>query len=64
MKLRIYKYSIDIATARLLRLSSVLLLFCIGIPTIAQQQRPGPVQKRDQKKKEAVVDSIPFYNGT
>ena len=64
MKLRIYKYSIDIATARLLRLSSVLLLFCIGIPTIAQQQRPTPVQKRDQKKKEAVVDTIPFYNGT
>ena len=46
MKLRIYKYSIDIATARLLRLSSVLLLFCIGIPTIAQQQRPTPVQKK------------------
>ena len=64
MKLRIYKYSIDIATARLLRLSSVLLLFCIGIPTIAQQQRPTPVQKRDQKKKETVVDTIPFYNGT
>ena len=66
MKLRIYKYSIDIATARLLRLSSVLLLFCIGLPSIAQQQqqRPGPVQKRDQKKKEVVVDTIPFYNGT
>ena len=65
MKLRIYKYSIDIATARLLRLSSVLL-FCIGLPSIAQQQqqRPGPVQKRDQKKKEVVVDTIPFYNGT
>ena len=62
--MRIYKYSIDIATARLLQLSSVLLLFCIGIPTIAQQQRPTPVQKRDQKKKEAVVDTIPFYNGT
>lgn len=66
MKFRIWKYSIDIATARLLRLSSVLLLFCIGLPSIAQQQqqRPGPVQKRDQKKKEVVVDTIPFYNGT
>ena len=66
MKFRIWKYSIDIAPARLLRLSSLLLLFCIGLPSIAQQQqqRPGPVQKRDQKKKEAVVDTIPFYNGT
>ena len=64
MKFRIWKYSISIATVHLLRLSSVLLLFCIGIPTIAQQQRPTPVQKRDQKKKETVVDTIPFYNGT
>lgn len=30
----------------------------------SNNNRPGPVQKRDQKKKEAVVDTIPFYNGT
>ena len=44
----------------------MLLLLCIGLPSIAQQQqqRPAPVQKRDQKKKEVVVDTIPFYNGT
>ena len=66
MKFRIWKYSISIATVHLLRLSSVLLLLCIGLPSIAQQQqqRPAPVQKRDQKKKEVVVDTIPFYNGT
>lgn len=67
MKYRICRYSTDIATARLLRLSSALLfLFCIGFPTMAQQpqQRPGPVQKSQKKKDAAVVDTIPFYNGT
>lgn len=66
MKLRIYKYSIDIATARLLRLSSVLLLFCIDYRQLHNSNNNDRVlyRKRDQKKKEVVVDTIPFYNGT
>ena len=44
---------------------SLLLLFCIGLPLIAQQQRPVHTPKRDQKKKEVTeIDTIPFYNGT
>ena len=47
------------------RLISLLLLFCIGLPLIAQQQRPVHTPKRDQKKKEVTeIDTIPFYNGT
>ena len=62
MKLRIYRYSLTIATARLI---SLLLLFCIGLPLLAQQQRPTHTPKRDLKKKETVeIDTIPFYNGT
>ena len=34
------------------RLISLLLLFCIGLPLLAQQQRPAQTPKRDQKKKE------------
>ena len=44
MKLRIYRYSLTIATARLI---SLLLLFCIGLPLLAQQQRPTHTPKRD-----------------
>ena len=52
-------------TAHRLRLTSLLLLFCIGFPLLAQQQRPTHTPKRDQKKnKVAEVDTIPFYNGT
>lgn len=45
---------------------SLLLLFFIGMPARAQQPRPTPTAKRDQKKAEkvAVIDTIPFYNGT
>ena len=65
MKLRIYRYSLTIATAHRLRLISLLLLFCIGLPLLAQQQRPTHTPKRDLKKKETVeIDTIPFYNGT
>ena len=47
------------------RLISLLLLFCIGLPLLAQQQRPAQTPKRDQKKKEvAEIDTIPLYNGT
>ena len=47
------------------RLISLLLLFCIGLPLLAQQQRPTQTPKRDQKKKEvAEIDTIPLYNGT
>ncbi|MDE6162545.1 MAG: hypothetical protein K2F98_03280, partial [Bacteroides sp.] len=46
------------------RLISLLLLFCIGLPLPAQQQRPTQTPKRDQKKKEvAELDTIPLYNG-
>lgn len=64
MKYRICKYSMYTATAHLLKISSLLLLLCFGLPLLAQQKRPAPTPKRDQKKKEAVVDTIPFYNGT
>jgi len=47
------------------RLISLLLLFYIGLPLLAQQQRPAQTPKRDQKKKEvAEIDTIPLYNGT
>ena len=59
MKLRIYKYSIDIATARLLRLSSVLLLFCIGIPTIAQQH--NTTDSRTKKRPEEERDCSRYH---
>ena len=63
--MRIYRYSLTIATAHRLRLISLLLLFCIGLPLLAQQQRPTHTPKRDLKKKETVeIDTIPFYNGT
>ena len=43
------------------RLISLLLLFCIGLPLLAQQQRPAQTPKRDQKKKEVTeIDTIPF----
>lgn len=58
-------------------LSSLLLLFCIGLPIAAQQQprvpqkrtpeqrAQAPMSKKDQKKKETTLaDTIPFYNGT
>ena len=66
MKLRIYKYSLYTESGHLTkRLISLLLLFCIGLPLIAQQQRPVHTPKRDQKKKEVTeIDTIPFYNGT
>ena len=65
MKSRIYRYSLNIATAPRKRLISLLLLFCIGLPLLAQQQRPTHTPKRDQKKKEvAEIDTIPLYNGT
>ena len=67
MKSRTCRYSIIIGqNAHLMkRLISLLLLFCIGLPLIAQQQRPVHTPKRDQKKKEvAEIDTIPLYNGT
>lgn len=62
----IYKYSLYTESGHLTkRLISLLLLFCIGLPLIAQQQRPVHTPKRDQKKKEVTeIDTIPFYNGT
>ena len=67
MKSRTCRYSIIIGqNAHLMkRLISLLLLFCIGLPLLAQQQRPTQTPKRDQKKKEvAEIDTIPLYNGT
>lgn len=65
MKLRIYRYTLNIVNVTRLRLTSLLLLFCIGLPLLAQQQRPAHTPKRDQKKNKVVeVDTIPFYNGT
>lgn len=67
MKSRTCRYSIIIGqNAHLMkRLISLLLLFCIGLPLLAQQQRPAQTPKRDQKKKEvAEIDTIPLYNGT
>ena len=66
MKLRIYKYSLYTESGHLTkRLISLLLLFCIGLPLIAQQQRPLHTPKRDQKKTDVTeIDTIPFYNGT
>ena len=66
MKSRTCRYSIIIGqNAHLMkRLISLLLLFCIGLPLLAQQQRPAQTPKRDQKKKEvAEIDTIPLYNG-
>ena len=76
MKFRTYRYSINTVTARL-RLSSLLLLFCIGLPIAAQQQprvpqkrtpeqrAQAPVSKKEQKKRDAILaDTIPLYNGT
>ena len=52
-------------TAHRIRLTSLFLLFYIGLPLSAQQQRPTHTPKRDQKKNKVVeVDTIPFYNGT
>jgi len=51
MKLRIYKYSIDIATARLLRLSSVLLLFCYWNPDNCSTTTTDSRNKKETKKK-------------
>lgn len=53
MKSRTCRYSIIIGqNAHLMkRLISLLLLFCIGLPLLAQQQRPAQTPKRDQKKK-------------
>lgn len=67
MKLRICRYSISTVTVSL-RLISLLLLFCIGLPAAGQQpsQKPTPQKSQKQKKKEeaAKVDTIPLYNGT
>lgn len=64
MKYRIWKYSMNSANAPL-RIISLFLLFCTGFPMMAQVQNQKPTAtKRDQKKEVAVVDSIPFYNGT
>lgn len=58
MRYKTCRYSISTAI-------SLLLLFCIGLPALAQQPHPNPTPKRDQKKnKEVVVDTIPLYNGT
>lgn len=65
MKLRICRYSINTATAPRLRLISLFLLFWLGLPLLAQQQRSAHIPKKEQKKnKVAKVDIIPFYNGT
>lgn len=74
MKYRICRYSSNIATAHL-RSISLILLFCLAFPVIAQQQQRIPQKRtpeqrnldsnsKDKKKKEVVVDTIPFYNGT
>ena len=48
---------------------SLLLLFCLAMPTVAQQQQQGylpHVPKRDQKKNEVKEpkEEIPLYYGT
>lgn len=52
MKLRIYKYSLYTESGHLTkRLISLLLLFCIGLPLIAQQQRPVHTPKEIRRKR-------------
>ena len=67
MKFRTCRYSISTVTVHL-RLISLLLLFCIGLPAAAQQpsQKATPQKSQKQQKKEeaAKVDTIPLYNGT
>ena len=67
MKLRICKYSSDIATA-FLRLSSVWWFLCLALPAMPQQPSRVPVkasQAQKQEEKElSEADTIPFYNGT
>lgn len=75
MKYRICRYSTNTVSLSL-RLISLLLLLCLGLPVAAQQQQRVPQKRtpeqrsqgigtnKEQKKKEVVVDTIPFYNGT
>lgn len=70
MRLRICKYSINTATV-LLWLSSLLLFGDVFSAMAQQQQRPVPMKASERAKlepkkeeKKAVVDTIPFYNGT
>ena len=76
MRYRICRYSMTSSFATI-RLSSLLLLFCIGLPIAAQQQprvpqkrtpeqrNQSPASQKEQKKREAALaDTIPLYNGT
>lgn len=61
MKLRTCRYSISTVTVPL-RLISLLLFFCIGLPAAGQQpsQKPTPQKSQKQQKKRKLPRLIPF----
>lgn len=62
--MKIYKYSLNIATVSRKRLISMLLLATLGSPVLAQQQAVKAPKKEPQKEEVASTDTIPLYNGT